>query len=106
MSGLGGDENDTQALAMVLLYSGPDPIIYQKPFHTVYSVTQLEEKEGLRVICVKDIISVVSIQLHSHQIVPGEKRWLIWEKIGLDVHMLHDDEENMDAGQNVEGTLE
>jgi hypothetical protein len=106
MSGLGRDENDIQALAMVLLYSGPDPIIYQKSFRTVYSVTQLEGKEGLRVICVKDIISVVSMQPHSHHIVPGEKRWFVWEKIGLELHMLRGDEENMDVGQNVEGTLE
>ncbi|KAF8475453.1 hypothetical protein JB92DRAFT_3283637 [Gautieria morchelliformis] len=105
ISSLGEDEMNPQALAMVLLYSPLDLEIYQKSQQTVYSVTLLDEVLGLRVIPVKDMISVVSMQPHNYNIELGVKRWYVWEKIGLDIHILCGDEESIDAAEPNEGSM-
>jgi hypothetical protein len=100
------DENETnpEAFAMVLLYSPPDLEIYQKSQRTIYSVTLLDEVRGIRVVPVKDIISVVSMQPHDYKTELGVKRWFVWEKIGLDIHILRGDEESIDAAELNEGS--
>ena len=60
---------------------------------TVYSMTKLDDTEGLRVVPIKSILSVISVQPHSYQVVPGEQRFFVWEQIGLDMSILLDAEE-------------
>lgn len=73
---------------MVLPYSRPDPALYNASLETVYSVTSLCAIEGLRIVPVQDIISVVSIQPHDYQVIPGEQRYFVWEYTGLDLGIL------------------
>ena len=87
--------SETQALAMVRLYSTPDADLYKQSMWTVYSVTSLYCEEGLRIIDIKSIISVVSMQpWHPPGRDPDIDHWFVWEKIGLDVGVLGGSEEN------------
>jgi hypothetical protein len=73
---------------MVVLYSDADTQLLEDSHFTVYSVTHLGEAQGLQVIDVKSIESVVSMQPHNHQLIAGESHFFLWEKIGLDVSSL------------------
>ena len=80
---------------MISLYSKQDPTLFTDSCHTIYSATILPENIGLHVVPVKNIISVVSMQPHDYQVVPGESRYFVWEYIGLQVAVLDGTEESM-----------
>ena len=73
---------------MVCLYSAPDLRLYEESSSTVYSITELSEEEGLRVVDVKQILSVVAIIPHEHHVLPGDQRYFVWEQMGLDISIL------------------
>ena len=75
-------------MALVRLYSGPDPLLYERSSYTVYSVTQLSEEEGYRVVPAKAILSVVAVVPHNHHIQPDDTRFFVWEQMGLDLSTL------------------
>ncbi|KAF8576427.1 hypothetical protein K439DRAFT_1367275, partial [Ramaria rubella] len=58
-------------LTLVRLYSQPDEHLLDESYGTVYSITQMDD-DRLQVIDVKTICSMVSIQPHDYQVVPGE----------------------------------
>ncbi|KAF8584574.1 hypothetical protein K439DRAFT_1646904 [Ramaria rubella] len=64
---------ELHACALVCLYSRPDAFMWEQSCKTVFSVTLLSETEGLRVVDVKSIVAVVSMQPHVYQ-VPGQCR--------------------------------
>ena len=82
---------------MVALYSAPDQDLYEESFWTVYSVTKLPSNEGLHVIRVQDIMSVVSMQPHLHHLSDGKERFFVGEKFGLDVGLLGGIEEPLEG---------
>jgi hypothetical protein len=84
---------DTRVLALVSLYSQLDTSLYKKSCWTVYSITRLEDSEGLHVIDAKSILSVISVQPHSHQLIPGEQHFFVWEQLGLDMALLQAEED-------------
>ncbi|KAF8515667.1 hypothetical protein JB92DRAFT_2609466, partial [Gautieria morchelliformis] len=77
--------NVSKALALVQLYSCLDLELLKLSIQTVYSVTQMNEDNGLRVIDAKSIHAVVSIQPHKHPGFPEEERYFLWEQLGLDM---------------------
>ncbi|KAF8587607.1 hypothetical protein K439DRAFT_1645815 [Ramaria rubella] len=81
-------EVEIQTVALVRLYSGPDTDLHADLCWTVYSVAQLSEYEGFCIVDVKDIQSVIAMILHNHHIIPGDKRFFLWEQMGLDISTL------------------
>jgi hypothetical protein len=65
--------DETHVLALVLLYSKPDMNLFEQSYWAVYSIMQLDPIEGLCVVDAKSIRSVVSVQLHDHQLEDGEQ---------------------------------
>ncbi|KAF8573645.1 hypothetical protein K439DRAFT_1649955 [Ramaria rubella] len=70
-------------LALISLYSRPDAQLFEDSNWTVYSIMALEYNEGLRVVDIKSIQAVVSVQLHSHHVEEGDERFFVWEQLGL-----------------------
>ncbi|KAF8578619.1 hypothetical protein K439DRAFT_1648728 [Ramaria rubella] len=86
-------------MAMILLYSRPDMQLYQESYWTVYLVMQLLAQQGLHLIDVKSIVTMVSMQPHRHQVQQGEQRFFVWEYLGLDVALVGNGE--VDGSENV-----
>ena len=65
--------------------------MFEKSFWTVWSVTELGD-EGLCVINVKCIQSVVAVVPHDHHILAdqSDERYFIWEYLGLEMDLLSD----------------
>ena len=55
----------------------------------VYSVTQLSQLDGLFVVDVQSILSVVSIKPHDHHVIAGDKHFFVREQKGLEMSLLH-----------------
>jgi hypothetical protein len=90
--------SETQALTMVWLYSAPDGDLYKQSMWTVYSVMSLHCEEGLHIIDIKSIKSIVSMQpWHPPGRDPDIVHLFIWEEIGLDVGVLGGSEENIEG---------
>lgn len=87
-----------QALALVCLFSEPDPILLEASYQTVYSVQKLAS--GLRVIDAKSIITVIAVIPHDYKVNGDpEQRYFIWEKMGMDMASLTNvfaDDEDLD----------
>ena len=81
-----GDKH--RPLALVQLYSGPDPDLFERSSWMVYSITQLSQEDGYRLVHVKSIMSVVAVIPHDHHVVPGDQRFFVWEQMGLDMSTL------------------
>ncbi|PPQ88300.1 hypothetical protein CVT24_002802 [Panaeolus cyanescens] len=74
-------------LAAVKLFSRPDPTLFEESSFTLWSVTRLDDDEGVVIISAKSILSVVAIIPHE---VPGQtaqdkQRFFVWEQFGLEV---------------------
>jgi len=82
-------------LALVQLYSEPDQELLVKSSKALYSVTQLNQEQGLQVIEAKLIISVVSMQPHSFKRHPDEQRYFVWEQLGMEIGLLEEPREEM-----------
>ncbi|KAF8968969.1 hypothetical protein BDZ97DRAFT_1635169, partial [Flammula alnicola] len=78
---------ERQPLALVSLFSEPDPALLQASYQTVYSVQKLAH--GLCVINAKSIIAVIAVIPHNYQVNGDpEQRYFIWEKMGMDMALL------------------
>ena len=93
---------ECHGLAVVSVYSLPDKDLLAASTGTYYSVRILPGEEGLRVISVKAIESVVSIQPRYYHLEPEETRWFIWEKMGLQVNALNGIPEEDDDDEDEE----
>ncbi|KAF8488463.1 hypothetical protein JB92DRAFT_2757315 [Gautieria morchelliformis] len=62
----------TQILAVVQLFSRMDPILYEESQCTVYSVTELDDTDGLRLVDAKWILSVVAVIPHAYHVRPDK----------------------------------
>ncbi|KAF8581056.1 hypothetical protein K439DRAFT_1619360 [Ramaria rubella] len=82
------DDTD-KGRAVVLLYSRPDEELLWDSFFTLYSITQLPQEVGLRVVEVQSILAVVSMQPHEHYLEQGERCFFVWEKFGLEISILN-----------------
>ncbi|KAF8524025.1 hypothetical protein JB92DRAFT_2704249 [Gautieria morchelliformis] len=80
----------TRSLALVTLYSRPDAFMLEESLGAVYSITKLDENVGMKVVDIKSIKSVVSIQPHPYFPPSGEESFFVWEKIGLEMMSLAD----------------
>ncbi|KAF8589330.1 hypothetical protein K439DRAFT_1645153 [Ramaria rubella] len=69
--------------------------LLDESYGTVYSMTQMDDN-GLQVIDVKTIRSVVSIQPHDYQVVPGDERFFVWEQMGLEMQRMSGHEESLE----------
>ena len=78
----------TQPMAIVSLYSRPDPQVYKDSCWIVYSVTQLPEEHGLQVIECQTIQSVMSVIPHDHHVESGDRHFFVWEKMGLEISLM------------------
>jgi hypothetical protein len=76
------------AYALIRLYAPPEPEIYTKSYHTLYLTCQLSEEQGLRVVPVKNIKSVVAILPYDYKNTSTDAQWFVWECMGLDISML------------------
>ena len=82
-------DNQTRTLALVSTYLPPDPTLLQESYKTIWA-TQYRGAEGLQVIEVTNILSVVAIgPLPSR-----EGYFFVSEKLGLEIAALA----NMDDG--------
>ncbi|KAF8578386.1 hypothetical protein K439DRAFT_1362390, partial [Ramaria rubella] len=81
-------EGSRHGLALVSMYSRPDERLLQDSHWTVYSVAQLPEEIGLGVINATSVLAVVSMQPHNHHLEEGDKRFFVWEQIGLKMSIL------------------
>ncbi|KAF8583614.1 hypothetical protein K439DRAFT_1647178 [Ramaria rubella] len=86
---------ENQGLALISLYSWPDAQLFEDSNWTVYSITALEYNEGLRVVDIKSIQAMVSVQPHSHHVEEGDERFFVWEQLGLDFALLRGAEEDV-----------
>lgn len=77
-----------RAFALIARYSHPDMNLFRESVWTVYLVTQIPYEEGLVIVEATSILSVVSMQPHSHKLIPGEARFFVWEKMGLKMALL------------------
>jgi hypothetical protein len=82
---VGGSE---EAYALIQLYAPPDAEIFEKSYHMLYLTTQLSEEQGLHVVPVKNIKSVVAILPYDYKNTGTGAQWFVWERMGLDVSML------------------
>ncbi|PPQ88017.1 hypothetical protein CVT24_010864 [Panaeolus cyanescens] len=74
-------------LAAVELFARLDPTLFEESSFTLWSVTRLDDDEGVVIISAKSILSVVAIIPHK---VPGQTaqdkpRFFVWEQFGLEV---------------------
>lgn len=76
-----------QTLSLIRLYSRPDEVLFRESHSTVWSMAELGD-EGLRVVPVNTILSVVSVQPHNHHVSPGDTRFFVWEQMGLEMALL------------------
>ena len=78
------EDNDTGSpLALILLYSRPDPHLLSESFNTLWAC-QRGADEDFRVIPVSAIISVVSIRPMPYTPEDQEKLYFVIEKSGLE----------------------
>jgi hypothetical protein len=73
-------------LALILMYSEPDPWLHNVSNDTLFSCTK-QGNNGLRVVDVKSILLVIAMVPH-HPVIPGkdvEERYFVVEKIGLEM---------------------
>ena len=82
-------------LALVQLYSEPDQELLVKSSRALYSVTQLNQEQGLQVIEAKLITAVVSMQPHSFKRYPDEQRYFVWEQLGMEIGLLEEPREEL-----------
>jgi len=75
-------------MALVSLYSRPDPELYKESCWTVYSITELPEEHGLQVIECQTIQSVMLVIPHDHHVESGDRHFFVWEKMGLDIALM------------------
>ncbi|KAF8572886.1 hypothetical protein K439DRAFT_1650085 [Ramaria rubella] len=68
---------ENRGLALISLYSRPDAQLFEDSNWTVYSITALEYNEGLRVVDIKLIQAMVSVQPHSHHVEEGDERFFV-----------------------------
>ncbi|KDQ10432.1 hypothetical protein BOTBODRAFT_178101 [Botryobasidium botryosum FD-172 SS1] len=75
-------------LALVSMYPPHDPTLFQKSEHTLRACT-LPGADSLRVINVKDVLSVVAmVPMPRHSWIEGKPTVFVVEKLGLDIsHM-------------------
>ena len=88
--------------ALVVLYSAPDNTLLEDSFQTLYACKHLGQ-EGLRVIPVNQIISVVAMQPfpYDHMKEPQyEDFWFVGEKLGLDDAQIGAPSEPLDRQQD------
>jgi hypothetical protein len=90
-------EGREMALALVSLYSKPDPTILRHSLNTLWSCKyQGDSDSALKFIDAKTIQSVVSMVPHN-PVIPGqetEERFFLVEKPGLDVAIIAGIEED------------
>ncbi|KAG6807716.1 hypothetical protein H0H92_006615, partial [Tricholoma furcatifolium] len=86
-----GPEYKEDTLALVSLYSDRDEALFTESYCTIWSVTELGN-EGLQVIPVKSVESVVAIIPHQHRVPPFSAlpRYFVWEQMGLDMAVIAD----------------
>jgi len=84
--------NETRTLALVSTYSPPDPTILRDSHNTIWA-TQYQGTEGLEVIDVKTILSVVCLA----PLPARDGFFFIGEKLGLEVATL----DGLDEEQSV-----
>ncbi|KIJ23359.1 hypothetical protein M422DRAFT_62428 [Sphaerobolus stellatus SS14] len=78
-----------EAFTLVQLYSAPNQQLLEDSSDVLYSVVQLPEETGLRLIKVEDIQGVVAVIPHSpREVIGPQTRWFIWERMGLDISMM------------------
>jgi hypothetical protein len=82
-------EGEEIALALVSLYSRPDPTLLDLSFNTLWSC-QYQGDMALQFIDVKTIQAVVSMVPHTPVIqgLPAQERFFLVEKPGLDVAVM------------------
>ncbi|KAF8592803.1 hypothetical protein K439DRAFT_1650261 [Ramaria rubella] len=81
-------EGSRHGLALMSMYSRLDERLLQDSHWTVYSVAQLPEEIGLRVINATSILAVVLMQPHNHHLEEGDEHFFVWEQIGLEMSIL------------------
>jgi hypothetical protein len=77
---------------MVSVYSPPHPVLLEESHNTLYSCTPAQ---SIRVIDVKEILSVVAMVPH-HPFPELPQRFFLVEKPGLNIHFLKLFEENLE----------
>ena len=92
------------SLALVSLFSNPDPTLLSLSFNTLWSC-QYQGNMALQFINTKTIQAVVSMVPHMPMIQgqPAEGRFFLVEKPGLDVAMIAGAEEEM-SGEELSDT--
>jgi hypothetical protein len=83
---------DTRTLALVSTYSPPDPALLQHSYKTIWA-TQYLEGEGLEIINVRSILSVVCIS----PLPSRDGFFYVSEKLGLEVTALVDMEDDLEV---------
>jgi hypothetical protein len=84
-------QNQIRTLTLVSTYSPPDPALLHDSYNTIWT-TQYRGADGLEVIDVSSILSVVCIA----PLPAREAHYFVAEKIGLEVAMLAGLEEELD----------
>lgn len=89
---------------MIRLFSRPDPTLFEESYWTVWSITVLEGMEGMLIVPATSIKAVVAVIPHNHHVMPdnSDKRYFVWEKMGLDMGLLSDGNKDYDGGDEDE----
>jgi len=99
-------DNVRTPLALVSVLSRPDMNLFKESWWTVWSVTE-QHDDGLRVVDVKSIQSVVAVIPHNHHCNEDEsdERFFIWEYMGLEMQLLSGalDGEEDDLDRDLDG---
>jgi hypothetical protein len=78
------------AYGLLRLYGPPDGSLLKESSKTLYSVKQLPQSTGLRVVSVKSIEAVVAVIPRDPLETGADAEWFVWERMGLDISMLQD----------------
>jgi hypothetical protein len=78
----------SKPVALVWTFSAPNEDLFEDSHGVVYSVTKLVEEEGLKVVNVESILSVIAMVPHNYVLEDGKPRFFVWERIGLEVTSL------------------